>query len=91
MQFVFKVKDGWLPGYLTEVLRYNSDIHTYPSRRKDDFRIPHAKKTSTQKNVFYTGLKIFNEISDEIKKEINFVKFKKLVNMYVKAKCNSVL
>lgn len=87
MQFVFKVKNDMLPRYLTEFLRYNSDIHTYPSRRKDDFRIPQANKSSTRRNVFYAGLKFFNEMPEEIKIETSFAKFKKLVNKYVKIKC----
>ena len=85
LQFIFKVKNGWLPQYLEAFIRYNTDVHTYQSRRRCDFRTPLLKKTSSQNNIFFKGLKLFNSLPQEIKNETKFSRFKRKINEYVKA------
>lgn len=88
LQFVFKMKNGLLPDYLCGLLRYNSEVHTYPCRNRENFRLPNVKKASTQNNLFYKGLKIFNELNDDLKREQNYAIFKKKIDHYVKHNFN---
>lgn len=86
LQFVYKIKNNLLPEYLRVLLQYNSEVHAYPSRRRNDFRLPNVKKSSTQNNLFYKGLKMFNEMPEDLKNESNYNKFKRIINEYVKEK-----
>lgn len=87
LQFIFKVKNDSLPVYLKEFVHYNAEVHTYPSRRRNDFRLPNVKKSSTQNNIFFRGLQMYNDMPNEIKNESNINIFKRKVNNYIKSIC----
>jgi hypothetical protein len=55
----------------------NSDQHSFYTRNCNNFFVPQAHLTTFQKGVYYSGVKIFNKLQNDIKKwSDNSKKFK---------------
>jgi hypothetical protein len=48
-------------------LKRNTDVHNLNTRRKHDLCVPNANFTKHQKGVYYTGIKLFNNLPPTIK------------------------
>lgn len=87
LKLVFKIKNGLVPGYISDRVTTNVTIHNFNLRNKSDFRLPLYKKTCTQRMFLYDGLKRFNELPKQLKNELNETKFinelKKYCKMFV--------
>lgn len=77
--FVFKMKNGLLPHYLTRNLTLVQDVHHYHLRNIFNFRLNFFRNENVKKNVMYNGLKWFNDLPNNIKNEKNLREFKKLL------------
>ena len=64
--FILKIKTGKAPGYLREIVSYNSDVHTYNTRSRNDFHVVPVAKKQSQSSVFFKGLNAFNQLPIEI-------------------------
>jgi hypothetical protein len=80
---VFKMKTGCLPDYLSRNIRTIAQTHGHETRGRNDLRLPNYTKTSTQNNLFYKGLKIFNSLPLEIKNSKTLNEFKYKCRAYV--------
>jgi len=67
MIFIFNMKYGNLPEYLSNNLVYNRDVHNVNTRNRNNFRLPFYRTDQDQNNLYYKGLKLFNELPDDIK------------------------
>jgi len=67
MIFIFNIKQNNLPNYLSSQLMYNHDIHSINTRNRNDFRLPFFRNECDQQNLFYKGLKNYNQLPREIK------------------------
>lgn len=74
---VFKIKNGLTPSYLSENVRYGSDVHGYNTRGASDFRLARCTMTSTQNSLFFKGFQIFNNLPRRLKSETNLTTFKR--------------
>jgi hypothetical protein len=45
----------------------NTDVHNLNTRRKYDLHMPNTNLTKYQKGVYYTGIKLFNNLPPTIK------------------------
>lgn len=87
---VFKLKNNLLPSYLSENLLYVHNVYVSMTLRNSlDFRLPKYNKKSTQQNLFYKGLKQYNELPIEVKKSENLNTFKEKATKYLKSTQNS--
>jgi Reverse transcriptase (RNA-dependent DNA polymerase) len=84
--FIYRIKNGQLPNYLDNRINFGHQIHHHNLRNNNNFRLPKYNKTMSQNNLFYKGLKMFNEIYDEIKNESELTEFKRKIEEYVKIK-----
>jgi hypothetical protein len=84
--FVFKMKNGLVPKYLSESLMYGHDVHHYQLRNIFNFRLDFFRTEGAKKTVMYNGLKMFNELPRDIKNINNIKHFKKSIISYVKEK-----
>lgn len=82
--FIYKLLNNKLPLYMCRSVFYNRDVHSYGTRKIDHFRLPNFTKTSTQNNLYYKGLKLYNELPNEIKDAKNIRQFKKFCSQHVK-------
>jgi exonuclease III len=86
---VHKIKNGLVPNYLTNKVTFRQNTR-YPLRNASDFGLPKVKKTATQNSVFYNGLKLYNELPNNVKETNNMNEFKKQCSLYVKSKFSLV-
>lgn len=84
MILVFKIKNNMLPKYLTSRLLYVGDVHHHFLRNVFNFRLNFFKSQKTHNMLMYNGLKMFNELPTELKKETNLLKFKIEIVKYIK-------
>lgn len=84
LMFVFKMRIGLLPKYLQDQLVYVSDVQPYNLRNSGDFRLKFSSTNFHQNVLLYNGLKLFNQMPNEIKSENNFFNFKRKIITYVK-------
>lgn len=81
---IFKIKNGLLPIYLSENINYNRTEHGMNTRNRNDFKLPRISSERAKKNIYYNGLKLFNELPNEIKNEVNIVRFKENCFTYIR-------
>lgn len=84
--FIFKIKNKLLPSYMQNFLIYVSDLQPYNLRNVNNFRVAFSSTNFYQNLLLQNGLKMFNEMPQEIKSENNFFIFKSKVVEYVKLK-----
>lgn len=84
LKFVFRLRGGTLPNYLTDEIKYIHDIHCMNTRARsmNNFYIDYANAAS--KTIFTEGLKLFNSLPREIKETLNIEPFKKLCFDFVR-------
>lgn len=81
--FVFKVKYNMQPRYLCKDIAFVKDVHMYPVRNKQDFRLNLFRNNRAQNMLLYNGLKLFNSLPIEIKEETRLLSFKREIIKYV--------
>lgn len=84
MTRIFKLKNGLLPKQLCEMVSFVGEVQKYWLRNEHDFRIIQVKKASTQKSMMISGLRFFNNLPSDIKRETNAIKFKTNLINHVK-------
>jgi hypothetical protein len=58
MMFVVKNK---------ELFIINANVHKFPTRSPNDLHLPAANLSAIQKAVYFSGIKVFNNLPDEMK------------------------
>ena len=84
---IFKIKNKLMPNYLNVNLSYVSDVYSNMSlRNSSNFRPQQYLSKNSQKNVFFKGVKEYNNIPQEIKNSATTDIFKLKCILYVKNK-----
>lgn len=83
MIFIFKMTRGMLPSYFEEFITLRGEIHSYSTRRVNDFHIMRTRNSSTMLSLFYKGMNEFNHLPDEIKNVATLEKFKMKLKRYI--------
>ena len=83
MKFIYKIINGLLPDYLKNLITYNWETHNRYTRNRNNFKLPLYRTEAEKNNLFYKGLKCFNELPLEIKNN-NYVNFKIMLFTYCK-------
>lgn len=76
MIVIFKISKNMYPKYLS-ITHNNENVRKATLRNADDFQLTRMMKKNTQNSLFYRGVKHFNSLPNEIKKENNINIFKK--------------
>lgn len=84
MLYVFKMKNDKTPQYLSNKLEYVRDTHNRLTSARNELRLPNFKSDLGRKSLFYNGVKMYNELSNEMKNESNVNKFRQQLLNYVK-------
>ena len=62
-----------------ELFVSNERVHNFPTRSHDDLHLPNANLTVFQNGVYFSGVKIYNNLPTDLKKHFTiFIGFKKL-------------
>lgn len=81
---VFKIKNNLVPKYLQKYIRYNSEVIKKNLRNKNDFCLPVIFKSENRNNLYFKGVKLFNDLPPKLKECKSLVQFKRLANIYIK-------
>lgn len=83
--FIYKIKYKMVPTYLTDNVKFVSDVHNYSTRGKNetDFYVDKCNTSKCLNNLCRKGLIMYNSLTPEIKCCENYVKFKRLLYIYV--------
>src|SRR6202012_3215518 len=77
LKFIYKLKNGLLPRYLSEMVTYNGDTHSYPTSSRTNFRVTCRKDARSRNSLFHRGLIQFNALPVKVKNERSEEMFKK--------------
>lgn len=86
MIFIFKITHSLSPPYFNQFIKYNNEIHTYPTRNNTHFYVPRANYARTQKSLFHNGLLEFNKLPSELKDSDTLVTFKSELFRYLRCR-----
>jgi hypothetical protein len=69
-----------------DLFKFNSAIHSINTRQGSDLHLPTNKLAKVQKGVYYSGIRIFNNLPQDIKNLLNDVnKFKQALKKFLLA------
>ena len=74
--FMFKFNSGSLPIIFANMVKRNLDFHRYNTRNKSNFLISKYKLSLCQQSMKFTGVKVWNYITDKVDLECNIFRFK---------------
>ena len=84
LKLFFKIENGLMPEYLRKFMTKVSNKNSYSLRRKSLFNVPNFTKTYTQEDIFFKGLKLYNEFRNKVDaKSLNILNIKKIALQYV--------
>ena len=86
--FMFKYNKELLPPVFSNFFSYNKNIHSYPTRSRNDIHLNNPKNLLAHKSLRHHGPEIWNSLPVDIKSEILLNTFKKrvkglLLNQYI--------
>ena len=73
---MYKYCNNMLPSIFNQMFSTNADTHKYNTRFSNNFKFPNNKLEFGKKSISYQGVKIWNNIHDEIKLSGNIKDFK---------------
>lgn len=90
LMFVYKMRMGLLPEYLTRNLQCVGEVQPYVLRSGQQYRLPRAMTAFSQNCLFYKGVQMLNDVINaghEVSDNIN--EFKKTARIFVKERYQS--
>jgi len=67
-----------------ELFVSNSNVHNFPTRSQNDLHLPNANLSVFQKGVYFSGVKIFNNLPTDLKQtSYNIYKFQKALKIFL--------
>lgn len=67
MKLIFNIKHGNVPEYLSNNVVLVEQTHNINTRNRHNFKLPLFRTEIDKQNIFYKGLKGYNELPLEIK------------------------
>lgn len=77
LTIIYKMTQDLLPEYLRSILVSGNDIHEHRTRRINDLRVVPFSMTSTQRSIYYKGIKMFNSLPGVVKTARTVPEFKR--------------
>lgn len=84
MKFIFNIKHGNVPEYLNKNIVLIEHTHNINTRNKHNFKLPFFRTEIDQQNIFYKGLKSYNDLPMDIKSCNQITGFKTKLYEYCK-------
>ena len=77
--FMYRLTQKKLPTLFYNTFKLNSNIHSYPTRRSNDYHLENPKIILAQKSIRHHGPDIWNSLPSEIKRSSSLHSFKALL------------
>lgn len=84
LEMIYKIEHKMLPNYLSENIKYISEVHEYNTRNRNNFYVDSFRTCSASGSTLVKGLTLYNELPNEIKNCDNYRNFRKLLISYIK-------
>lgn len=84
LKYIHKIKQGYAPEYLLQLISMVGDSHSYDTRQKENFYISHANLVSTDRSVLRDGLRVYNQILTSYRREKDEEKIQLGIYNYLK-------
>lgn len=85
MSLIYRIKQGLCPEHLMQNLRYNTDVHNYQTRAREDFYVDTVSNNYSQNDLFHSGLIHYNNLPHNVKSSNTVEIFKKRCGQYCKS------
>lgn len=82
--FLFKLLNNMLPTHLLEYCSFINDIHDYNTRNNQNFYVERSNTNYGQNHLFNKGLRLYNDLPQEIKNSSTIIMFKIKCTVYVR-------
>lgn len=84
LDFIYKIEHKMLPDYLSEKIRYVSEVHQYHTRNQNSFFVDTFSTELTMGSTLIRGLICYNKLPNMLRNCNKYVTFRKLLISYVK-------
>ena len=82
-QFMYNYDKETLPHVFDAMFPKNQYIHSYPTRRSNEFHLPLCRTVLAQNTFIYNGPKLWNSLTDDIKESPSLNSFKKKLKSHL--------
>ena len=79
--FMFQLTSKQVPSALTKLFTTNAHIHTYPTRRRNQYHLPLTRTVFSQKTIVYTGPMYWNTLDASLQQHSSIFCFKKYLKL----------
>ena len=83
--FMFKIINSLVPTVFRNVFNFNTSIHSYETRSSKLLHVSHAGKDTSQQNLRFAGVSVWNNISSKIDCNVKISVFKENIRHFVKS------
>ena len=84
MVFIYKIIKGLQPGYMSDNIIYNKDVHCHNTRGCSDLFIDRRDRVRAQNTIFYRGFRDYNKLPLNIKNAKTVIEMKILLQKFKK-------
>ena len=81
--FMYKHRHNMLPIIFSQFFERHNDIHDYPTRINDLYRVPFVQKSLSYRYIWRVGPKLYNYFFDKIPLDISYPCYKNYLKNYV--------
>ena len=81
--FMFKFSHDLLPALFHNTFQRNANIHSYPTRRSNDYHLENPKIILAHKSIKHHGPDVWNSLPDAVKQSCALYSFKSLLKTYL--------
>lgn len=84
LTIIYKMTKNFLPQYLSNILLIGSDVHEHRTRQINDLRVVPFSMSTTQRSIYYKGIRIFNSLPGDLKTARSVPEFKRGCVQWIK-------
>lgn len=84
LTIIYKITKNLLPEYLRTIIVSGNDIHEHRTRQINDLRVVPFSMTTTQRSIYYKGIRIFNSLPEDVKLARTISEFKRGCVQWIK-------
>lgn len=87
---VYKIVNNRAPDYLTREIRLTGNDHNYNTRNRGQIEIKYCRKKTAEKSLTQSGVRMYNQLPNEIRNAETVNSFKRKLKEYVRDNVNNM-
>ena len=81
--YMYQLTTNDLPDSIASLFTKNLDIHSYPTRKRNDFHTPRLRTSFSQKTIVYTGPSFWNNLHPDLLHSSSIHQFKYKLKLHL--------